>query len=48
MKDLRSRLGVGDVDSVLDGNLEPFMHAYLAWKKTGKVVGDDSGTEDLT
>ncbi len=47
VKDLRSRLGVGDVDSVLDGNLEPFIHAYLAWKKTGKVVGDDSGTDEL-
>ncbi len=47
VKDLRSRLGMGDVDSILDGNLEPFMHAFLAWKKTGKVVGDDSGTDDL-
>jgi peptide chain release factor 2 len=46
VKDLRSRLGVGDVDSVLDGDLNAFIHAYLAWKRTGKVVGDDSGTDE--
>lgn len=48
VKDLRSRLGTGDVESVLDGNLNQFIHAYLAWKMTGKVVGDDSGTDDLS
>ena len=40
-KDLRSKLSVGDVDRVLDGDLEPFMHAYLVWRKTGKIAGDD-------
>ncbi len=41
VKDLRSKLGVGDVDSVLDGDLDPFIHAYLVWKKTGRIAGSD-------
>ena len=39
-KDLRSRLAIGDVDRVLEGGLEPFMHAFLVWRKTGKIAGD--------
>jgi peptide chain release factor 2 len=45
VKDLRSRLAIGDVDSVLDGNLEPLIHAYLVWRKTGKTAGD--GKDEL-
>jgi peptide chain release factor 2 len=45
VKDLRSKLAVGDVDSVLDGNLEPLIHAFLVWRKTGKTAGD--GKDDL-
>ena len=41
VKDLRSKLSLGDVDRVLDGDLEPLMHAYLVWRKTGKIAGDD-------
>ena len=41
VKDLRSRLSIGDVDRVLDGDLDPMMHAYLVWRKTGKTAGDD-------
>jgi peptide chain release factor 2 len=40
VKDLRSKLAIGDVDSVLDGNLEPLIHAFLVWRKTGKTAGD--------
>ena len=29
VKDLRTRVEVGDVNRVLDGDLEPFIHAYL-------------------
>jgi peptide chain release factor 2 len=47
VKDLRSRLGMGDVDSVLDGNLNEFIHAYLAWKKTGKTTGEANDADDL-
>ena len=41
VKDLRSKLSLGNPDRVLDGDLEPLMHAYLVWRKTGKVAGDD-------
>jgi peptide chain release factor 2 len=40
VKDLRSKLAMGDVDRVLEGDLEPLIHAYLVWRKTGKVAGD--------
>jgi peptide chain release factor 2 len=40
-KDLRSKLSIGDVDRVLEGDLDPFMHAFLVWRKTGKIAGDD-------
>jgi len=41
VKDLRSRYATGDPDRVLDGDLEPLMHAFLVWRKTGKIAGDD-------
>jgi peptide chain release factor 2 len=45
IKDHRTKLSIGDVDRVLDGDLDPFMHAFLVWKKTGKTAAD--GKEDL-
>jgi peptide chain release factor 2 len=45
IKDHRTKLAVGDVDRVLEGDLEPFIHAYLVWRKTGKVMGD--GKDEL-
>ena len=33
VKDLRSRLSLGDVDRVLEGDLDPLIHAYLVWRK---------------
>jgi peptide chain release factor 2 len=41
VKDLRSRLALGDVDRVLEGDLDPLMHAFLVWRRTGKIAGDD-------
>jgi peptide chain release factor 2 len=41
VKDLRSKLAMGDVDRVLDGDLDPLIHAWLVWRKTGKTAGDD-------
>ncbi|HLK62497.1 MAG TPA: peptide chain release factor 2 [Bryobacteraceae bacterium] len=41
VKDLRSKLALGDVDRVLDGDLDPLIHAWLVWRKTGKIAGDD-------
>jgi len=46
VKDLRSRYVVGDVDRLLDGDLEGMMHAYLVWRKTGKTA-NDAGGDDL-
>ena len=40
IKDLRSRYVVGDVDRVLDGDLEGLIHAYLVFRKTGKLASD--------
>jgi peptide chain release factor 2 len=45
IKDHRTKLSVGDVDRVLEGDLEPLMHAWLVWRKTGKVAGD--GKDEL-
>ena len=41
VKDLRSKLSLGDVDRVLEGDLDGLIHAYLVWRKTGRVAGDD-------
>jgi peptide chain release factor 2 len=47
IKDHRTKLAIGDVDRVLEGDLEPLIHAYLVWRKTGKIAGDakDEGPE---
>ena len=39
VKDLRSQLEMGDVDRVLDGDLDRFMHAFLVHQKTLRTVG---------
>ena len=45
IKDNRSKLSIGDVDRVLDGDIDPLIHAYLVWRKTGKIYGDSNETE---
>src|SRR5207249_11915894 len=45
IKDHRTKLAIGDVDRVLDGDIAPFIHAYLVYRKTGKTFGD--GKDDL-
>src|SRR5690242_4573530 len=40
IKDHRTKLAIGDVDRVLDGDIDSLIHAYLVWRKTGKVSGD--------
>ena len=45
IKDHRTKLAIGDVDRVLDGDIDPLIHAYLVWRKTGKTSGD--GKEEL-
>lgn len=46
IKDHRTKLAVGDVERVLDGDLEEFIHAFLVWKKTGKTAGEDKDLDD--
>jgi peptide chain release factor 2 len=45
IKDHRTKLAIGDVDRVLDGDLNRLTHAFLVYKHTGKQSGD--GKEDL-
>ena len=47
IKDHRTRLSIGDVDRVLDGDIEPFIHAYLVFRKTGKTFGETNGKDEL-
>ena len=47
IKDHRTKLSIGDVDRVLDGDLDRFTHAFLVFKHTGKTSGKDDGKEDL-
>ena len=40
IKDHRTKLSIGDVDRVLDGDIDALIHTYLVWRKTGKTSGD--------
>jgi peptide chain release factor 2 len=40
IKDHRTKLAVGDVDRVLDGDLDALIHAFLVFRKTGKTASD--------
>ena len=40
IKDHRTKLAIGDVDRVLEGDIGELMHAWLVWRKTGKTAGD--------
>jgi peptide chain release factor 2 len=46
IKDHRTKLSIGDVDRVLDGDLEALIHAFLVWQKTGKTVNDAASDKD--
>jgi len=38
IKDHRTKFEVGDVDRVLDGDLDPFIRAYLLWRRDPNAV----------
>ena len=44
-KDLRTRVEVGDVDRVLDGDLDPFIRGYLKARREGGIPVP-AGVED--
>ena len=46
-KDLRTRVEVGDVDRVLDGDLEPFIRGYLRMRREGGVPAAIGADDDL-
>ena len=46
-KDLRTRVEVGDVDRVLDGDLEPFIRGYLRLRREGGVPAAAVEDEDV-
>ncbi|MBK8205476.1 MAG: peptide chain release factor 2 [Planctomycetes bacterium] len=43
VKDARTGVEIGDVDSVLAGNIDPFIEAYLKWHQTRKTQAAKSG-----
>jgi peptide chain release factor 2 len=45
-KDLRTRVEVGDVDRVLDGDLDPFIRGYLKMRREGGVPAAVGADED--
>lgn len=36
VKDHRTNTEISNVDSVMDGNIDPFINAYLKWRSLGK------------
>ena len=46
-KDLRTRVEVGDVDRVLDGDLAPFIRGYLMMRRQGGVPAAIEASADL-
>lgn len=46
IKDHRTKKSIGDVERVLDGDMGDLQHAFLVWKRTGKVAGSDDDTEE--
>jgi peptide chain release factor 2 len=46
IKDHRTKLAIGDVDRVLDGDMESLIHAYLVFRKTGKTAADGKDVKD--
>ena len=47
IKDHRTKLSIGDVDRVLEGDMDATMHAFLVFRKTGKTFGSGDGRDDV-
>ena len=45
-KDLRTRVEVGDVDRVLDGDLAPFIRGFLRMRRDGNIPATSEAPED--
>jgi len=46
IKDHRTKFEVGDVDRVLDGDIDPFIHATLIARKQGNLGRGDAATDE--
>ncbi len=46
-KDHRTKVEVGDVDRVLDGDIDPFIRGFLLWKRGKLPASPDSQGDDL-
>jgi peptide chain release factor 2 len=46
IKDHRTKFEVGDVDRVLDGDLDPFIHATLISRKQGTLGKADAESDE--
>jgi peptide chain release factor 2 len=46
IKDHRTKFERGDVQKVLDGDLDPFIRAYLLFRRTGTTTGGTNATDD--
>ena len=46
VKDHRTGFSTGNVDAVLDGDLDDFMTAYLTWVSLGKPDMKGAGSDD--
>ena len=44
IKDHRTKTEVGDVDRVIDGDLQPFIHAYLRMRRDGTSSSSESSS----
>jgi peptide chain release factor 2 len=45
VKDHRTKFEMGDVDRVLDGDLDPFIRSYLVSRRKGTLVGAEEAAE---
>jgi peptide chain release factor 2 len=43
VKDHRTGLEVGDIEAVMDGELDPFMEAFLKWQARNRLSGGSAG-----
>ena len=45
VKDHRNKFFVGNVQSVMDGDIDPFIESYMRWKWQGGASGADLGED---
>lgn len=48
VKDERSGKEIGNVDGVLDGDLDPLMEAFLQWERSSGVAADNEAVANIT